>query len=131
MINNKSRILKFIFFNLRPDVLIYRIENSYHMLYCKFSGGEYKRLSFISIEKHLLKVYDTSISPEEFAARYGHREMCNSSDEYHYRNKKFQDWINEYLSIMRNPEIHLEDLRLKYMTEKEIAQIKKGENEEF
>ena len=127
---NKSRVLRYISFNLRPDVWLYRIENNCYKLYCKFNGIEYKRLSTVSMEKHLINIYDINVSPEEFAARYGHREMCNSADEYHYRNKKFQDWINEYLSIMRNPEIRLDDLRPKYMTEQEIVRIKK-ENEDF
>ncbi len=87
MINSRSRIIRFILFNLRPGVWIYRIQNNFHKLYCSFKNIEYKRLADASVEKHLIGIYNTKILPEEFAARYGHREMCNSADEYHYRNK--------------------------------------------
>ncbi|MBN2533442.1 MAG: hypothetical protein JXB88_11140 [Spirochaetales bacterium] len=83
-------------------------------------------LADLSFEEYAQSIFDISISPEEWAAKFSHKIGCSSFDEYCYRNKKLEKWIYKLHRILSiNSKYDIDSLRKKYLTENEIEEIKK------
>jgi hypothetical protein len=63
------------------------------------------------------------MSPEEWAARFGHTVGCSSFDDYSYRNPELHDWVHKLHHIFRYNHGQIEDFKLKYLSAEEIEII--------
>ncbi len=79
-------------------------------------------------EQYASEHFDTTKSPDEQAARYGHLQQPASPDQYRYSDHKLDAWIHRYYRIIDTPQ-YLRLCRLEYLTPEEIEQIEQIENE--
>ena len=73
-------------------------------------------------EEDARKMFDTSGSPEEQAARRGHLELFDSYDNYRYTDKVLDKWIHYYYQVIRSPH-YLHQCRQKHLTVDELAEV--------
>jgi hypothetical protein len=68
------------------------------------------------------QIFVTTITPEEYAARYAHTIMCSSFDDFRYSDPRFDSWIQELHVILRSPG-KVDECRQKYLTPEELTAI--------
>jgi hypothetical protein len=68
------------------------------------------------------------LSPEEYAAREGHRWLCFSFGEYRYSDPDLNDWIHTLDDILFTPGA-LDRVREQLLTADERDQIRKESEE--
>jgi hypothetical protein len=71
------------------------------------------------------RMFDTSISPEEYAARHAHMWVCFSFAEFEYRDTKLGTWIARLGDIIfgRNGAPTVRECRRKYLSDTERLEI--------
>nr|WP_315186389.1 hypothetical protein [uncultured Albidiferax sp.] len=72
-------------------------------------------------EKIALETFPLDITPDEYAAREGHRWACFSFDEYRYNNEVLTSWIQRLGDIFfhRNGAPSTKELRVKFLSQQE------------
>ena len=68
-------------------------------------------------------------TPEIYAAKEGHRWLCFSFDNYIYPNVELNEWLHSLGDILFGGK--LEEMQKKYLTPRELEQIKQESNEKF
>ena len=78
-------------------------------------------------EQEAFRLFPLEMSPEEYAARYGHGWMCFSFDEYRYADSRLDTWIQRLGDIFfgRNGAPSVADLRRRLLTDLERAAIER------
>jgi hypothetical protein len=78
-----------------------------------------------SREKMAIEAFSLNISPDEYAAREGHRWECFSFDEYRYTDGALTEWIQRLGDIFfrRNGAPSVEELRARLLTPQEAKAI--------
>jgi hypothetical protein len=71
------------------------------------------------------------LSPEEFAARYGHEFVMFNYHKRHYDRPGMNEWVQKLAQVFLAPGLpeRLRRLREKYMTEEEIRQAEEYERD--
>lgn len=67
------------------------------------------------------------LTPEEYAARYGHRWVRFELHTFSYDDPFLEDWIKQLSALLSCGPSFLRALRLRYLTREEIAQIEEEE----
>lgn len=89
-----------------------------------------KEVLNLEMEQDIKRLFeDTSLSPREWVARYGHTIWCGDFREYIYIDKEFEKWIYEVYDILLNEE--LENVRKEILTEEEIKIIEEEDRNQF
>jgi hypothetical protein len=81
-------------------------------------------------EQSALELFPLDKSPEEYAARQGHRWACFSFDNYRFRDEKLDAWVQRLGEIFITPGLR-EKCRQEILTPKELEQINRELEEEF
>ena len=94
----------------------------------KGESAEATPLATPSHEETAQRVFEgwTTMSPEEWAARFSHTVLCSSFDRYRYRNQALQSWIYRLHEIMTDPGA-VKECRRRFLADREIADIEKAE----
>jgi hypothetical protein len=82
------------------------------------------------IVKQMFSQADLAMSPEEYAARHGHRWGCFSYHRYRYRDPALGAWIRRVGEILFD-EGELERCRRHILTPEELAEVRRQEAEGF
>ncbi len=84
-------------------------------------------------EHDAAEIFPLSQSPEEYAARNGHRWICFSFDNYRYRDPALNAWIQQLGDILfqRNGAPSITELRKRYLTLEECERLAEEEKEEI
>jgi hypothetical protein len=69
-------------------------------------------------------------SPEDYAARQGHRWACFSLDNYQFRDKKLDAWIQRLGQIFFTRGL-IDQCRRELLTPQELEQVEREMAEEF
>jgi hypothetical protein len=69
------------------------------------------------------------LSPEEFAARYGHEFAMFNFDKYRYRRSGMTEWVQQLAKVFLAPGLpeRLRRLRDRYLTSEEIQRAEEYE----
>jgi hypothetical protein len=70
------------------------------------------------------------MTPEEYAARHGHKWASFSGADYSYRDPQLQDWIERFFRAMTEPGA-LERYRNQFLSQEEVEQIRKTARESW
>jgi hypothetical protein len=89
-----------------------------------------KKLASLDYEQWARELFPLTLSPEEYAARESHNFMCFSFDEYCYRDKQLDQWIQRFAEILHTPGRCDRDRR-QYLTPEEYEQVQRRMEEEF
>ena len=78
------------------------------------------------------RMFPLDISPEEYAARHAHEWYCFSFDDFRYRDPAVERWIHRLGDILfrREGAPALDDLRARYLSDKERKAIEERQAEE-
>lgn len=78
-------------------------------------------------------MFPLDMTPEEYAARHAHQWWCFSFDNYRYREERMDAWIQRLGDIFfrRNGAPSIDELRLRFLTEGERAEIAAREAEDL
>jgi hypothetical protein len=73
------------------------------------------------------------LSPEEFAARYGHEFATFNFHERNYKRPGMNEWVRELAEFFLAPDLpnRLRRAREKYLTAEEIQQVEAHERDPF
>lgn len=70
------------------------------------------------------------LSPEEYAARYGHLWGCFSFERFPYRDPALGAWVRRLGELLRDPE-EVERCRQRFLTPEELAVVQSQMAEGF
>jgi hypothetical protein len=88
------------------------------------------RLPLASAEREAAtaRMFDTSVSPEEYAARNAHLWTCFSFDEFEYRDTNLNAWVLRLGDILfhRNGAPTVEQCRQRYLSDAERLEIEEN-----
>jgi hypothetical protein len=90
-----------------------------------------KPLAPAMLEEQAKVIFDVSMLPEEYFARFIHTIGSSSFDNYSYRDKTLEKWIYDFHEIATTRFSEIDELREKYLTQEEINEIERREKEEF
>jgi hypothetical protein len=84
-------------------------------------------------EKDALTRFRLDLSPEEFAARFGHQFAMFNFDRYTYRTVGMTEWVDQLSAFFFADDLagRLRAAREKYLTEDEIARVEAFERDPF
>jgi hypothetical protein len=84
-------------------------------------------------EKDALTRFRLDLSPEEFAARFGHQFAMFNFDRYTYRTVGMTEWVDQLSAFFFADDLagRLRVGREKYLTEDEIARVAAFERDPF
>lgn len=84
-------------------------------------------------EKNALTRFRLDLSPEEFAARFGHHFTIFNFDKYTYRTVGMTDWVDQLSTFFFADDLagRLRAAREKYLTQDEIARLEAFERAPF
>ncbi len=68
------------------------------------------------------EIYDTSMNPREWMARFGHNILCGDLRMFRYTDKELEKWIHSAFEALVNE--GLEKLWAEFLNNEEIDQIK-------
>jgi hypothetical protein len=79
------------------------------------------------------RLFPMDVTPEEYAARYGHDWHCFSMDDYRYADARLEAWIHRLGDILfeREGAPRIDDLRRQYLTDEERRAIEARAREEL
>jgi hypothetical protein len=92
-----------------------------------------RRLVTPEIERETLTHFRLDVSPEEFAARFGHEFATFNFHKYRYPTPGVTEWIDQLAAFFLEPGLpaRLRAAREKYLTPEEIAWVEKFERDPF
>ena len=84
-------------------------------------------------EEFARRLFRLDLSPEEYAARYGHQFAMFSFDEYQYRTPGMTEWVQQLGEIFFAQDLpaRLRQLREKYLSAEEIEEVEAYEQDPF
>jgi hypothetical protein len=84
-------------------------------------------------EKDALTRFRLDLSPEEFAARFGHQFAMFNFARYTYRTVGMTEWVDQLSAFFFADDLagRLRAAREKYLTEDEIARVEAFERDPF
>ena len=80
-----------------------------------------KEILSIEREREIKKIFDHSIEPKLWVARFGHTIWCGDFRNSIFPDKVFQQWIYQVFELLHAGKI--EELRQELLTEEEIKKI--------
>ena len=83
-----------------------------------------KPLASVEYEERMKALFAVAMTPEEYAARHGHRWASFSGTDYRYRDPHLQNWIERFFRAMTEPGA-VERHRKQFLSSDEIEQIRK------
>jgi len=89
------------------------------------ADGTARPLAEPGVDAQARRMMADGVSPEEYAARWGHTMAAFSMDEFSYREPEVEQWVHRLGAILfRRPGApRLADLRERYLTENERQAI--------
>jgi hypothetical protein len=84
-------------------------------------------------EGHAIQLFRLDLSPEEYAARFGHQFALFSFDEFRYSRPGLTEWVQRLGDIFfaRNGAPTLRELRVRFLTPSEIEAAERYERDPF
>ena len=82
------------------------------------------------IVKQMFSQADLALSPDEYAARQGHRWGCFSFHRYRYRDPVLGAWIRRVGELLFD-ENELERCRQRFLKPEELAEVRRQEAKGF